>query len=149
MLLLLFLSPCCFQQLRGLAMSILNSGIAIGYALAYGLGFLKEAAGWRWAYWVAGSPGVIVAVIMLFTLPNPDKLIQVRETEKLSRRMRRGERARGLHPLPYFKSSDIQATTSYSGSEVPEYHQFRRVGGEMGENIHIWGPRCPNSFIFG
>eukprot|EP00057_Strongylocentrotus_purpuratus_P028988 XP_011683462.1 PREDICTED: uncharacterized protein LOC100891044 [Strongylocentrotus purpuratus] len=76
-------------QLRGLAMSILNSGIAIGYALAYGLGFLKEAAGWRWAYWVAGSPGVIVAIIMLFTLQNPDKLIQVCVFEKLSRHRHR------------------------------------------------------------
>ncbi|XP_041482158.1 D-galactonate transporter-like [Lytechinus variegatus] len=70
-------------QLRGLAMSILNSGIAVGYALAYGLGFLKEVAGWRWAYWVAGIPGVVVAILMLFTLQNPAKLIQKQTSQSM------------------------------------------------------------------
>lgn len=76
-------------QLRGIAMSILNSGIAFGYALAYVLGFIKELAGWRWTYWAASIPGVIVAIIMLFTLPNPDKLIQKQTSQSLGKMRRR------------------------------------------------------------
>ncbi|XP_071480783.1 probable sulfoacetate transporter SauU [Diadema antillarum] len=76
--------------LRGLALSILNSGIAIGYALAYGLGFVREMAGWRWAYWTASSSGVIVAVIMLFTVNNPTELVK-RQTSKSMGKMRRRE----------------------------------------------------------
>ena len=79
-----FVLSAFLQQLRGLAMSLLNCGIGIGYGLAYSMGFLREMAGWRWTYWAASIPGVVVAAMLMLILPNPSKLIQVCHTPSSS-----------------------------------------------------------------
>ncbi|KAF0308559.1 Protein spinster 1 [Amphibalanus amphitrite] len=65
-------------ELRGTALGVYNWGIYFGYSLAYAVGdFITEAdimgMGWRWAYFVSGAPGVLLALLMLATLREPPR----------------------------------------------------------------------------
>lgn len=51
---------------RGRALSIFYSGIPIGSALGYVIGGQVDAHfGWRWAFFVAGVPGAVLALLLL------------------------------------------------------------------------------------
>ncbi|XP_043196131.1 MFS-type efflux pump MSMEG_3705-like [Amphibalanus amphitrite] len=63
-------------ELRGTALGVYNWGIYFGYSLSYAVGdFITEAdimgMGWRWAYFLSGSPGILLSFLMLFTLREP------------------------------------------------------------------------------
>ncbi|XP_043201897.1 MFS-type efflux pump MSMEG_3705-like [Amphibalanus amphitrite] len=65
-------------ELRGTALGVYNWGIYFGYSLSYAVGnFITEAdimgMGWRWAYFVSGGPGIILSIVMLFTLREPPR----------------------------------------------------------------------------
>lgn len=59
------------QRQRGTAFSIylLGSSIGIGAGMAFG-GWALEAFDWRWAFVIAGLPGLIIAPIFFLTIPN-------------------------------------------------------------------------------
>ena len=57
---------------RSGALGILGMSAPIGAFIAYtGGGWLVENIGWRTAFFVAGVPGLVVALLMWFTVPDP------------------------------------------------------------------------------
>lgn len=59
---------------RGTALSIYSMGIYFGILLGYiGGGFLDEAVGWRYALMILGLPGIVYALVLLFTVKEPPR----------------------------------------------------------------------------
>ncbi|HVR64264.1 MAG TPA: MFS transporter [Polyangia bacterium] len=57
---------------RSRVLAIFYAAIPVGSALGYALGGAIEAAwGWRWAFFVAGAPGAVLAAILLFLREPP------------------------------------------------------------------------------
>jgi predicted MFS family arabinose efflux permease len=66
------LSDLYEAEKRGRALSIYSAGIYIGTMTGYiAGGWLSEAFHWRTAFFVVGVPGVVLAVIMWFTMREP------------------------------------------------------------------------------
>ena len=60
------------KQSRARAMSIYAMGISIGTLLGMALGgIIAGSYGWRVAFYVAGAPGLFLAVLTIFTLAEP------------------------------------------------------------------------------
>ena len=52
---------------RGMVMSWFFMAIPVGSALGYGLGGIANShLDWRWGFWIAGVPGILLAVICFF-----------------------------------------------------------------------------------
>ncbi|MEA2699561.1 MAG: transporter, Spinster family, sphingosine-phosphate transporter, partial [Myxococcales bacterium] len=52
---------------RGRVLAFFYAAIPVGSALGYVLGGAIEAAlGWRWAFFIAGAPGAVLAAVLLF-----------------------------------------------------------------------------------
>jgi MFS family permease len=59
---------------RGTALSIYSSGIYFGILLGYTVGgWLDQYFGWRSAFFVLGVPGILYALLLLFTVREPEK----------------------------------------------------------------------------
>lgn len=62
------------QKNRATAMAILSSGTFIGTLLAMVLGsWLAQTYGWRMAFIIVGAPGVLLALIIRFTVKEPER----------------------------------------------------------------------------
>ncbi|HET6284741.1 MAG TPA: MFS transporter [Polyangia bacterium] len=58
---------------RGRVLAIFYAAIPIGTALSYGIGGqIGARLGWRWAFFVAGAPGIALALALLF-LRDPER----------------------------------------------------------------------------
>lgn len=59
---------------RSLAMAIFSLGVPIGATLGLSLGgWINDALNWRAAFFVAGVPGLIVAALIRFVIPDPPR----------------------------------------------------------------------------
>jgi predicted MFS family arabinose efflux permease len=59
---------------RGTAMAIFSLGVNFGVMLGYLIGgWVNEFLDWRWAFVAAGLPGVIIALIVRFTMVEPPR----------------------------------------------------------------------------
>jgi MFS transporter, Spinster family, sphingosine-1-phosphate transporter len=59
---------------RSLAMAIFSLGVPIGATLGLALGgWINDALNWRAAFFVAGIPGLIVAALIRFVIPDPPR----------------------------------------------------------------------------
>lgn len=59
---------------RASAMSVLFAAGPIGAALALALGgWVAERYGWRAAFWMAGAPGLLLALLLWLTVPAPPR----------------------------------------------------------------------------
>lgn len=59
-------------RMRATVQSIYSSGIAIGGGLAFFLGgWLGQSVGWRWAFYLLGFPGLILAVFVFLLREQP------------------------------------------------------------------------------
>jgi predicted MFS family arabinose efflux permease len=59
---------------RTRALAIYNMGASLGVLFGLFLGgLLAEAVGWRWAFAVVGLPGLLVALLVRFTVPEPER----------------------------------------------------------------------------
>jgi len=57
---------------RGTASSLLNAGSAAGYLVGIGLGgYIAARLGWRMAFVIAGLPGLVLAAVVRFVVPEP------------------------------------------------------------------------------
>lgn len=57
---------------RGTALAIYSQGVSLGIVVGlYGGAQLAEAYGWRVAFYALGLPGVLIALLVLFTLVEP------------------------------------------------------------------------------
>lgn len=60
------------ERLRSTAISIFWLSTAIGTAVSFGLGgYVAAHYGWRMAFWVAGIPGIFLALLLFFTVREP------------------------------------------------------------------------------
>jgi len=65
------------REKRAITLSFYSIGGTIGVMLGMGLGaVVAEAYGWRTAFLVAGAPGLILAVVALFTLKEPRRALK-------------------------------------------------------------------------
>ncbi|OXA52097.1 putative metabolite transport protein HI_1104 [Folsomia candida] len=65
------------QQERGKAMSVYNCGMYVGYGLSYAVGIYVTAAdifgmGWRATFVICGIPGLVLALLLILTVDNPE-----------------------------------------------------------------------------
>nr|KAG5712463.1 hypothetical protein BaRGS_011437 [Batillaria attramentaria] len=71
------------QKHRGTVVGIYNLGIYSGYSLSYALGNFITLAdinnqGWRWSFFISGIPGVVIGLLILTTVREPQR----RQTQK-------------------------------------------------------------------
>ena len=67
------LSDCFARSQRGRVLSVFNMAIPVGAALGYIVGgLMSHHFGWREAFFVAGAPGVLLAVLVL-RVPDPPR----------------------------------------------------------------------------
>ncbi|HVZ87886.1 MAG TPA: MFS transporter [Polyangia bacterium] len=63
---------------RGRALAIFYAAIPVGSALGYVLGgFMNAHFGWRWAFFIAGVPGMLLAITLLFLRDPPRGALDV------------------------------------------------------------------------
>jgi len=73
------LSDCFPRSHRGRVLSVFNMAIPVGAALGYIVGgLMSHHFGWREAFFVAGAPGVLLAILAL-RLPDPPRGAQDEE----------------------------------------------------------------------
>ena len=59
---------------RGTAMAIFGLGVNFGIMLGYLIGgWVNEWIGWRWAFVVAGAPGLLIALVVRYSLVEPPR----------------------------------------------------------------------------
>lgn len=59
---------------RAFALSIFSMGVWFGYLFAYGLGgWIAESLGWRLTFIALGLPGVLLAILVWFTVREPPR----------------------------------------------------------------------------
>jgi MFS family permease len=59
-------------RMRATVQSVYSSGIAIGGGLAFFLGgWIGQVAGWRWAFYLLGFPGLALAILVFFLREQP------------------------------------------------------------------------------
>ena len=54
-------------------MGFFNWGIYLGYSLSFVLIAAERDLGWRAVYYIAGSPGLVVGLVLLFTVKDPPR----------------------------------------------------------------------------
>jgi MFS transporter, Spinster family, sphingosine-1-phosphate transporter len=70
------ISDCFARSQRGRVLSVFNMAIPVGAALGYIVGgLMSHHYGWRDAFFVAGAPGVLLAILVL-RLPDPPRGVQ-------------------------------------------------------------------------
>src|SRR6185312_12681395 len=73
------LSDCFARSQRGRVLSVFNMAIPVGAALGYIVGgLMSHHFGWRDAFFVAGAPGILLALLAL-RLPDPPRGAQDEE----------------------------------------------------------------------
>ena len=50
-------------------------GVYIGYSVAFAFELLVTSVGWRWVYRIAAFPGIIVTIVLLVTVKEPQRQI--------------------------------------------------------------------------
>jgi MFS family permease len=62
------------KEHRPLAVAIIASGSSLGYLFGYPLGgYIDQHYGWRAAFWVAGIPGMLIALLFFATVKEPER----------------------------------------------------------------------------
>lgn len=74
-------------ETRGLAIGIYNWGIYMGYSLAYAFGNFITLAdingqGWRWSFFLSGAPGILLGILILIFLKEPERKRDVKKGEE-------------------------------------------------------------------
>ncbi|XP_041370209.1 MFS-type efflux pump MSMEG_3705-like isoform X2 [Gigantopelta aegis] len=79
-------------SLRGAAMGVYNWGIYFGYSMSYAVGNFITLAnindqGWRWAFFISGIPGLVVGIVILLTMKEPERtryrpVVQASQTDE-------------------------------------------------------------------
>ncbi len=63
------------QERRATAMSTYNLGVYLGVLVGFiAGGWLNEIVGWRLAFVIVGLPGVLIALLVRFTVPEPSRV---------------------------------------------------------------------------
>ncbi|ODN02815.1 Protein spinster 1 [Orchesella cincta] len=67
------------EELRGAALGVYNWGIYTGYSMSFALGNLITRAningqGWRWVFIIAGMPGILLGLLIILTVKEPQRV---------------------------------------------------------------------------
>lgn len=61
-------------RMRATVQAIFSAGIPLGAGLAFFLGgAIGQELGWRWAFWLLGFPGILVAILVYATVREPER----------------------------------------------------------------------------
>ncbi|KAI0002853.1 bicyclomycin resistance protein [Xylariaceae sp. FL0662B] len=102
------------QEHRGAAMAVFSIGPLLGPIVGpVAGGFLTEAEGWRWAFWLLSIAGAIILILMLLFLKESyAPVLLARKTARLQKEtgneMLRSKLDAGLSPRDYFKRGIIR-----------------------------------------
>jgi predicted MFS family arabinose efflux permease len=85
---------------RALPVAIVTAGSAVGTGLGLGLGGLIAGGhGWRYAFLLLGPPGILLALVVFLTLPEPARVTLPRAAQRPL-----GESIIGLLRVPTYRS---------------------------------------------
>ncbi len=132
---------------RGTAFAIFSTAIYIGTMLAFlGGSHIKEALGWRAAFFVVGLPGILLALVVRFTIREPARtgsinVTAVDSTNDAADSVTLGETIRHLLACRSFMyivaASSVQSISGYSMLVWgPAF--LGRVHGMSGTDIGLW-----------
>src|SRR3546814_16667648 len=86
----LFPSPTLFRssdKLRAVALAAIGVAGAVGTSAAFAAGgYIAQHYGWRWAFFAAAIPGVIIAIIFALTVRAPKRAAGAHKTPSLPAR---------------------------------------------------------------
>ena len=68
-----FITTCCLQSNMAAALGFYNWGVYIGYSLAFAFNFIVQKLSWRWAFWIAAIPGLLMGVLLIVTVREPKR----------------------------------------------------------------------------
>ncbi len=114
---------------RGTAMAIFGTGVNLGIMVGFLFGgWVNQWLDWRWAFVLAGAPGLLVALLVRFTIREPPRLHDPTAADA----PRLAEVARHMWRSPVLRHSVIAGTIiSFAGyatvAWVPTY--FQRLHG--------------------
>ncbi|CAH1787144.1 unnamed protein product, partial [Owenia fusiformis] len=58
---------------RGFALGFYNWGIYIGYSMSFLMNITTRLVGWRPVYIIAGAPGIVISIVVFFTVKEPER----------------------------------------------------------------------------
>lgn len=62
------------KERRSTALGIHTAGATLGIVVGLALGgYIAETWGWRWAFWMLGAPGLLLAILIRLTLSEPPR----------------------------------------------------------------------------
>ncbi|XP_013414102.1 probable sphingolipid transporter spinster homolog 2 isoform X2 [Lingula anatina] len=67
------LSEYFTKDYRGVALGIYNLGIYAGYGFSFLANIIDRTSGWRTVYYIAGSPGIAIALLLYLTVKEPQR----------------------------------------------------------------------------
>ncbi|KAH9892193.1 bicyclomycin resistance protein [Xylariomycetidae sp. FL2044] len=112
------------QEHRGAAMAVFSIGPLLGPIVGpVAGGFLTEAEGWRWTFWLLAILGGLLTIVMLFTLRESyAPVILARKAAKLRKEtgndLLRSRLDVGLSPRDYFKRGIIRPMKMFIYSPI-------------------------------
>jgi predicted MFS family arabinose efflux permease len=136
------------QRTRAIAVYNTGAGMGVLFGLLLG-GQLAETVGWRWAFAIVGLPGLLVALLVRFTLPEPVRGVAEGRTDQ-DEVPTIGETLRYLAALPTFRhlafAAGLYAMTAYgllgwAPTFVVRVHElgYAEIGLRLGLVIGIAG----------
>lgn len=73
-------------RLRSRALSVFLMGPAIGAVVGLGFGgWVADLYGWRWAFIIIGAPGVLLGLILMFTVKEPQPVADADDRQRESK----------------------------------------------------------------
>lgn len=54
-------------------MGFYNWGVYLGYSLTFVLVIAEKKLGWKAVYFIAGSPGILIGILILLTIRDPPR----------------------------------------------------------------------------
>lgn len=128
---------------RGRAMAIYSMGVYIGILVGYGIGgWVNQHYGWRIAFFAVGIPGLLIALLVKFTIREPIRGLADGNTKKESPTFKQTlNRLWQLHSFRFFTvAAGLTAFVSYGvGNFLPSFlvrtHGFTPV--EVGTSLML------------
>ncbi|XP_064616663.1 MFS-type efflux pump MSMEG_3705-like [Liolophura sinensis] len=79
------------ESTRGSALGLYNWGIYMGYSLSYAVGNFITAAninnqGWRWSFFISGIPGLVLGIVILLAVKEPERKTKSEKEKSGSRK---------------------------------------------------------------
>ncbi len=140
------------KEKRASALAFYSMGIPLGSLAGMALGGLvADAHGWRVAFFVAGAPGLLLALIAAFTLKEPRKLIAAHQAKTAAEAPSFGEAMKELGTKKSFWliafAGSLTAFIGYGHLAFYGSFFFRNHGAELAQLAQAAGGLGPAGFL--